>query len=284
LNDGRHLLVAETVPVYLDNEMTMEDDEAMKTPVQGLWIGGSLSAMEQLSIASFLSHGHDYHLYTYEPVSNVPRGAKILDGEQILPRERLFRYTEGGSWSGFSNFFRFKLLLERGGWWFDTDFICLQPLRFANEHVFGSEIANGRSSPTSGAIKAPRGSPAMAHAWSVCEEKDPEKIVWGETGPALVENIVETFHLKRFVEEPRVFCPVSYRDWKSVLDPDFDTRILDGACTLHLWNEMWRRSGQNKDRHYHPASPYERLRRKFLGNDDRISIDSVRSLFGSMLG
>ena len=34
--------------------------------IQSLWIGGSLSNLEILSIKSFLQNGHTYHLYTYE--------------------------------------------------------------------------------------------------------------------------------------------------------------------------------------------------------------------------
>ncbi len=33
---------------------------------QSLWIGAELSAMEQLSIRSFLANGHEFHLYTYQ--------------------------------------------------------------------------------------------------------------------------------------------------------------------------------------------------------------------------
>jgi len=40
-------------------------------PIYGLWIGSKLSTMQRLSICSFMAHGHDYHLFTYEDVANV---------------------------------------------------------------------------------------------------------------------------------------------------------------------------------------------------------------------
>ena len=57
--------------------------------------------------------------------------------------------------SGFSNFFRYKLLLERGGWWVDADMVCLRPFAFDKEHVFASEVSKGVTCVSSGAIRAP---------------------------------------------------------------------------------------------------------------------------------
>ena len=46
---------------------------------------------------------------------------------------------DSGSLAAFSNLFRYKLLLERGGWWVDTDVICLRPFRVRDELVIASE-------------------------------------------------------------------------------------------------------------------------------------------------
>ena len=53
--------------------------------IQGLWIGSHLSMMEQMSLRSFLTHGHEYHLYTYEAVAGVPRGIVLRNAAEILP-------------------------------------------------------------------------------------------------------------------------------------------------------------------------------------------------------
>ncbi|HKB65528.1 MAG TPA: hypothetical protein VKC61_06695 [Pyrinomonadaceae bacterium] len=60
--------------------------------IQGLWIGRELSLMEQLSISSFLQNGHDYHLYVYEEVKNVPAGTVVRNANEILPAARIFQY------------------------------------------------------------------------------------------------------------------------------------------------------------------------------------------------
>ncbi|MCI0557088.1 MAG: hypothetical protein MN733_01225, partial [Nitrososphaera sp.] len=99
----------------------------MNKIIQGLWIGPELSVMEQLSIASFLLNGHEYHLYLYDELENIPFGTLIKDASEILPSSSIFQYKRRPTYAGFANFFRYKLLLERGGWWADTDTICLKP-------------------------------------------------------------------------------------------------------------------------------------------------------------
>ena len=66
------------------------------TPIiQSLWIGPSLSKLEQLSIKSFLDNGHTYHLYTYNKRLKVPKGVEIRDGNEILAKTEIFRYKNG---------------------------------------------------------------------------------------------------------------------------------------------------------------------------------------------
>src|SRR5215210_7234371 len=191
----------------------------MSQVIQGLWIGAELSVMERMSITSFLINGHEYHLYVYDDVKNVPRGASLIDAGQVLPASMIFEYRDFKSYSGFSNFFRSKLLLEKGGWWVDTDIVCIKPFDFPEDYVFSSEMNSAVEHITSGVIKAPAASPVMFYAWEVCRKKDPQKIAWGETGPRLVAEAVEHFSLEEFVKPYRVFCPVGFMDWKNVLEP-----------------------------------------------------------------
>lgn len=238
--------------------------------------------MERLSISSFIAHGHEYHLYAYEPIRNVPAGVMIRDAEHILPRSRAFQYTHHATWSGFANFFRYKLLLEHGGWWADTDLVCERPFDFPDPYVFSSELSLGRQMVNTGAIKVPPGSEVMSYAWDICETKDPAKLVWGETGPALMEEAVERLGMSRFVLAPDVFCPIGFREWKTILDPNVTFETGRETYAIHLWHEMWRAAGVNTSAHSHPASLYERLRRKYLAGQDQLSIESVKAVLGSL--
>ena len=233
--------------------------------IQGLWIGAELSVMEQLSVSSFLLNGHEYHLYVYDEMGNVPEGAVVKDANEILPRSSIFQYKHQASYAGFANFFRYKLLLERGGWWVDTDVVCLKPFDFVDEHVFSTETCRGEEVIHSGIIKAPAGSSVMAYAWGVCQGKNPSELVWGETGPRLMTEAVGRFSLAHFKQPFRAFCPLEYSDWHKVLEPDFEGGFGPETYAVHLWNEMWRADGQDKNARYHAACFYERLKRKYLG-------------------
>lgn len=250
--------------------MLMKESLHVPTPaetnrvVQGLWIGPELSVLEQLSVASFLHNGHEYHLYVYDEPKNVPAGTVVRDAGEILPASRVFQYSGRPSYAGFANFFRYKLLLERGGWWADLDTVCLKPFDFPDEYVFASELSKGLAVVTSGVIKAAAGSEVMAYAWGVCRGKEPERLAWGETGPRLMGEAVRRFSLERYRQPCHVFCPLSFPEWRRVLEPDAELPLDDDTRAVHLWNEMWRAAGQDKDAQYPAGCLYERLKRKYL--------------------
>lgn len=228
--------------------------------IQSLWIGPRLSNMERLAITSFLRHGYEFHLYTYGDVDGVPEGAVVRDGNELLPADRIFYYSKHRSVSGFSNLFRYKMLLERGGWWVDMDMVCLAPWVFEGDHVFASERSLKGIRPTCSAMKAPRGSEAMAFALEVCESKKPETLKWGETGPGLTTQAVERFGLQGAMQAPEVFCPIDFDDWRLVLEPE-PPALPASTVGLHLWHEKWRRAERDKDAAYDSACLYERLKR-----------------------
>ena len=84
----------------------------MSNAIQTLWIGDKLSPMEQLCLSSFVYHGHDVHLYVYSDVAGIPDGVIVKDGNEILPEDMIFLYKGHKSFSGFSNYFRYKMVLE----------------------------------------------------------------------------------------------------------------------------------------------------------------------------
>jgi hypothetical protein len=233
--------------------------------IQSLWVGDVLSTMERLSIASFLAQGHEYHLYVYRIVANAPPGACLKDAREILSESMIFQYPDQASYAGFSNYFRYKLLLERGGWWVDTDAVCLRPFGFTEEYVFSSELTRaGESTPTSGFIKAPIGSDAMAFAWNQCLGKDPCRLEWGETGPRLIAEVIRKFSLDCFVQDFQMFTPIAHFDWEQIIESGWNGMFPASTCAVHLWNEKWRRAGQDKDALYPSDCLYERLKAMYL--------------------
>ena len=239
----------------------------MTSPIQSLWIGKRLSNLEVLSISSYIQNDHEYHLYTYDDIENIPPGTIVKDGNEILPSSMIFSYKTGegrGSFSAFSNFFRYKLLLDKGGWWTDTDMVCLRPLGDQGEYVFATENYKGGSVVTSGLIKAPKASDALKFAWETCQSKDPNKIVWGEIGPRLVAELVQKFELQDHVKPYHYFCPLGFEQWLRVLNPNVNTEFPDDVYAIHFWNEMWRRNNLDKNKQYSPKCLYEILKKKYI--------------------
>jgi hypothetical protein len=226
--------------------------------IQSLWVGDALTPMERLSLSSFVAHSHQVDLYVYDEV-DVPSGVTLRDASSILPRSSIFRYAGNGSLAGFSNFFRYKLLLERGGWWVDTDVVCLRPFDFDREHVFAGELSKHVPVVASCVIRAPIGSPAMEQAWRVCSASDPATLEWGETGPRLCANVVAANGLESFVEPPSTFCPIPFHEWRRFVDAGA-VELPEDAYAVHLWSEMWRRGGVDKNGEFDPACLYERLK------------------------
>jgi len=95
---------------------------------QSFWWGEPLSPYEWLSLKSFVDCGHDFDLYSFDPHIAVPAQVRVRDAAELAGRAEFFVYEQGfgkGSTAGFANLFRYILLAERGGWWVDTDVVCL---------------------------------------------------------------------------------------------------------------------------------------------------------------
>jgi hypothetical protein len=241
--------------------------------IQSLWIGARLSTLEQLSIQSFLDHGHAFHLYVYQDLDDPPPGTVLKDANEILPASEIFQYPDRKSVAAFANIFRYKLLLERGGWWADTDMVCLRPLELSDAHVFVSETIalRGAAGPQTVVgnclIKAPAGSPAMQLALRTSLARDRATLRWGEIGPRLVGEVVETLGLQRFVRPPAEFCPIGYGAWRELIAAQ-PPSLPPEAYAVHFWNEMWRLADQDKDADYPAGSLFERLKGRHLRRTD----------------
>lgn len=105
--------------------------------IQGLWIGDRLTQFEYNSIKSWLNNGFEYHLYTYNSVENIPSGVIIKDAREILSESEIFYYNT--AITPFSDYFRFKLLYERGNCWADCDIYCINKFDILEPYLFISE-------------------------------------------------------------------------------------------------------------------------------------------------
>jgi glycosyltransferase involved in cell wall biosynthesis len=164
--------------------------------IHGMWIGHELSKLEQLTIRSFLHHGHAFNLWLYDELeSELPDGVVVRDASTILPRDRIFRKQApdpGGivgrdSYGPFSDLFRYKLLHDHGGTWVDMDVTCLRPFDFETPYLFRPH----KIGVVGNLLKAPKGSELMRQTFEMSEGLASEGVPWLALNKILTRNIYE---------------------------------------------------------------------------------------------
>jgi hypothetical protein len=245
-------------------------------PIQTLWIGDRLSELENLCITSYIKQGYDFHLYAYNDIENVPSDCMVLDGNAILDESEIFCYNVGvgkGSYSAFSNLFRYKLLLDEGGIWTDTDVICLNRFPTNSEYIFASEkdssVEGENIVCSSNFIKAPKGSDFAKYCYKKAAAVDRNNLQWGTIGPRLVGEAVASHGLNDFVLSFKRFNHVPWYNSEIFFidEPqDFGDLIYESinsdAYCIHLWNEVWRRNGIDKNSKFPEKCFFEILKSK----------------------
>lgn len=236
----------------------------LNIPIQSLWVGSELSPMEVMCIRSYLAHGHEFHLYVYDNVKNIPDGTSVKDANCIIPQNEIF-VDEFGGYVNLSNIFRYTMLYKIGGWWVDMDTVCLKPFDFEDNFVFSSETSDpyNRNLVNTTFIKSLSGEKFLKDCIDFLDSRGNENIHWGELGVNLISRMIFRNELGNYVKQPEIFCPVSgYR--LDLLINDTDYILPDTSCALHWWHELWRRRGLNKSSEFSPNSIFESLKRKYL--------------------
>ena len=262
--------------------------------IQGLWVGGRLSALERLCVLSYCAHGHEFHLYHYDELQNVPQvgGLRLMDAEEILPRAAIFRHRKG-SLNFFSDHFRWELLRKRGGWWADMDLICMRPFDAAAEVVFARDI--DPQSLFNGMLKFPRGhflTAALADAYEDINRiqpwdsrrvafkklskrllfwQDPKRRIhyWHAGGMGGFMSAVRHFGLEKYAvpfsamslpgdPQAREVVKSAGYSFDGILSANPDLRCV------HLCNSYLRNEGVDKDGDYPPDSLYEVLKGRYF--------------------
>jgi Alpha 1,4-glycosyltransferase conserved region len=215
---------------------------------QSFWWGESLSPYEWLSLKSFIDFGHGFDLYTFDQHLAVPAQVRLRDAAELARRDEFFVYQDGfgkGSPAAFANLFRYRLLAERGGWWVDTDVVCLSadipdyPRFAARQEGDLVNIAVMRFAPHD---------PVMLQCLERAMEKGPS-VRWGETGPQLLTQALQQLGQTDAIFDASLCYPIHYNDAVDVLRPSQAERVagrLAGAWSLHLWNEMLKGAGVRK--------------------------------------
>ena len=245
----------------------MSTKNTKKIDVHMLWIGEKLSQLEVLAINSFSKNGFNVNLWQYQSIANTPKNAKQRDANQILPESAIFTYPNG-SYAGFANLFRYKLLSTEGGLWSDTDVVCLANSSLLTETPF---LASERSKEGKININCnvvynphPKKGDIIDLALGVAERMDTSHQKWGETGPKLLTMLHRNYPNYTFrVMLPEACNPFNWWECPEVLLSKGIT-IPTTTKFLHCYNEMWRRKNVDKEASYPAGSIMSELALKYL--------------------
>lgn len=253
---------------------------AGNTIIHGLWIGKHLSAIELLCIHSFQANGHEFHLWVYDTIeTTLPENTIVEDATKIIPREKVFCYKYAdqfghgkGSYAGFSDIFRYKLLYDHGGWWVDMDVTCLKPFDFEDSYVFRAH----NDLPVVGNImKCPPRSDLMKRSYEqAIGQIDENNTDWHKPIQILNDNIC-SLGLSSYIRE------LSNQDkWNEVRKLLYkDMKFPEHWVAIHWVNEEWRRNNLNKNIFYKGSAISKLFERYISYNSNNIKKPSLSERF-----
>lgn len=274
--------------------------------ISGLWVcpegaEGLLSDLELLCLHSFIANGHDFRLYVYDDIANIPQPLnkgkddgkiEVCDANEILPKSKIF--LARNSFAPFADWWRWELMLKKGGWYADMDVVCLNPFDFSEAIIFGRQdmLKNGIQNNI---LKLPAGhflAQAMAESckhpdrlvpWDTWKRRKKkylrqlkfwqhprQRANWGEAGgPDGVSLALAHFNLQQLALPPYVFSPLHYSYVDALIDDSLHKRemlkaILRHSHAVHLYNEVWRVGGWDKNGVFVKNSLIEYLKREYL--------------------
>lgn len=235
-----------------------------------LWIGGSLSWMEQLCLKSFVDQGQKITLFSYEDIPNVPEGVIRRDGREVIDTDNFLKYEKKDSFALFADLFRLHMIARNPGMiWVDTDVYCLRPMDYASDHVMGFELPGEQrvnnavlGLPADGALLRamldytadpfaipPFVKPRLQEDYRrAAEEGSPVHVSqqpWGVWGPMMLTHFTHAQGLADRVMPLAAFYPVTFPDrLKFLRSAEVVEKMLSPRTTaLHLWASNKRELG-----------------------------------------
>lgn len=233
--------------------------------IAALWIGGSLSYLEQLCLKSFLDVGHHVKLYSYEPIDNAPEGCEMADANEVLSQENFLRHGRTNSPALHSDLFRYHLLAKNDRTiWADTDAYCVKPFETESGHFYAWESADGING---GVLGLPADSETLralldftADEYAIpswygdeyqreLEEKKAAgtpvhagEMPWGVWGPHAITHFLKVTGELRHAMPIWTLYPFEYADRALMLRPGYDWKghMKPDTYSIHFYGRRMR--------------------------------------------
>lgn len=229
--------------------------------VQSLWIGDKIDTHGQLTMKSFMAAGHPFHLYAFKEPANVPEGVKLLPASHIIDEAyvKKFRFV-----AQLADWFRYNMLLAKGGWWVDLDTVCLKPFDFPEPIVLSRADEPTLIVPNS-PMKAPAGSDFLKWLIQEAGRKTWKAMEWSEIGPTLMTKAVKEFKIG--LQPPIVFNPIPPGREREGIMKFIDPKgfpIDPATYAVHLHHSRWTIfDNQDVEAKYPETCLYEKWKRLF---------------------
>ncbi|MDO5631978.1 MAG: glycosyltransferase family 2 protein [Paracoccus sp. (in: a-proteobacteria)] len=239
-------------------------------PIGSLWIDGPLSWLEIASVRSFVELGHDYVLYSYGTVPNLPQGAQLRDAREVWANDDIITHAKAGSPAIHADVFRAIMVRDTGRVWVDTDIIALKPFPAAMEWFIGHE-RDDKLLLGNAVMGAPRGSETirlladflttpnaippwlsqgqrkrMQTALDTGETLNLGDLPWGATGPVALTHFAKETGELAHAQPTHVFFPISFQQRKLLTENaslDRATQLIgqDKVLAVHLYSRWMRK-------------------------------------------
>jgi hypothetical protein len=205
------------------------------------WAGRQMPALDRACLASFVSFGYAVTVYSFDRVEGLPAGVTLADAGAIVPPESVHAFIYGGTpnLSHFSDYFRYCLFAKTDHTWIDTDMLLLRPITVAADgDLFAKETDTG----ICGAImRIGHDNPHLATLIRRTEQLMGSDLVWGATGPRLLNQVMGRAAVLQHAHPQSAFFPMHYDAfWKPFLPSCRDEceRLCRDAFSVHLWNNI----------------------------------------------
>ena len=226
----------------------------MALSLNTLWVGSSLGPLQRLCLLSALATGLTVRLFCDGRPDGVPDGVETCAVEEVNAGPRL-HHVGSGSLALFSDRFRYAMIRQGFGAWFDTDLLFLRAPEVAGEFSVGwesttliascflhfqqdSSILNEIAETAAEDYPVPAFYPFWRRWKLLRSPRHISELDWGVIGPDLVTHVLRRRGRLHLARPQSWCCPVSTKDRYGIGRADFDwrARLKDDSFAVHLWN------------------------------------------------
>ena len=219
--------------------------------VANFFWGGDLTPYEEANFLSFLNNGFNVNVWSYQKLT-LPKEIVNRDANEIISKEFLTKFNQNfqkSNMSSFSNLFRYELILKEGGWWFDSDCICLKDVsdfsKLANNQKFVLALENPDLVGSSVMyINDKNIAEMLLDETNKRIKENNYKFFWGEIGPYLITDVFKAKNLFEKTIKTEYFYKIKPEEFHILFDPDSTSSVqtlLKDSFVCHTWNEMFRK-------------------------------------------